>query len=134
VTRRRGRRRNKLLDDLKDRREYTHLKEEALGRTMWRNLFGRGVGPVVRQNNEWMNIQYFTSESRRSFSRRLHVSILHNTQHMKRLFPYKQQRLRVFFQRKVISVFNIFTPCLITHFYATLAAFFIITKKSWTVL
>jgi hypothetical protein len=33
VTRRRGRRRKKLLDDLKDRRGYTHLKEEALDRT-----------------------------------------------------------------------------------------------------
>ena len=30
VTRRRGRRRKKLLDDLKDRRGYSHLKEEAL--------------------------------------------------------------------------------------------------------
>jgi hypothetical protein len=55
VTRRRGRRRKKLLDDLKDRRGYSHLKEEALVRTMWRNRFGRGVGPVVRQNTEWMN-------------------------------------------------------------------------------
>ena len=50
VTRRRGRRRNKLLDDLKDRRGYSHLKEEALDRSMWRNRFGRGFGPVVRQN------------------------------------------------------------------------------------
>jgi len=25
------------------------LKEEALGRTMWRNRFGRGFGPVVWQ-------------------------------------------------------------------------------------
>ena len=30
VTRRRGRRCKKLLDDLKDRRGYSHLKEEAL--------------------------------------------------------------------------------------------------------
>jgi hypothetical protein len=30
VTKRRGRRRKKLLDDLKDRRGYSHLKEEAL--------------------------------------------------------------------------------------------------------
>ena len=52
VIRRRGRRREKLLDDLKDRREYSHLKEEALDRTMWRYRFGRGVGPVVRQNTE----------------------------------------------------------------------------------
>jgi hypothetical protein len=37
----------KLLDDLKDRRGYCHLKEEALDRTVWRNRFGRGFGPVV---------------------------------------------------------------------------------------
>jgi hypothetical protein len=29
------------------------LKEEALDRTMWRNRFGGGFGPVVRQNTEW---------------------------------------------------------------------------------
>ena len=52
VTRRRGRRRTKLLDDLKDRRGYSHLKEEALDRTMWRNRFGEGFGPVVRQTTE----------------------------------------------------------------------------------
>ena len=52
MTRRRGRRRKKLLDELKDRSGYYHLKEEALDRTMWRNRFGRGVGPVVRQNTE----------------------------------------------------------------------------------
>ena len=51
--RRRGRRRRKLLDDLKDRRGYSHLKGEALDRTMWRNRFGRGFEPVVRQNTEW---------------------------------------------------------------------------------
>jgi len=52
VARRRGRRRKKLLDDLKDRRGYTHLKYEALDRTMWRNHFGGGFGPVVRQTTE----------------------------------------------------------------------------------
>ena len=36
MTRRQGRRRKKLLDDLKDRRGYFHLKEEALDRNMWR--------------------------------------------------------------------------------------------------
>ena len=55
VARRRGRRRKKLLDDLKDRRGYSHLKEEALDRTMWRHRFGGGFGPVARQNTEWMN-------------------------------------------------------------------------------
>ena len=34
VTRIQGRRRKKLLDDLKDRRGYCQLKEEALDRTM----------------------------------------------------------------------------------------------------
>ena len=47
VTRRRGRRCKKLLDDLKDRKGYCQLKEEALDRTMWRNRFGRGFGLVV---------------------------------------------------------------------------------------
>ena len=55
VTGRQGRRRTKLLDDLKERREYSHLKEEALDRTMWRARFGRGFGPVVRQNTERMD-------------------------------------------------------------------------------
>jgi hypothetical protein len=49
---RRGRRRRKLLDDLKEKRGYSHLKEEALDRTMWRARFGRGFGPVVRQTTE----------------------------------------------------------------------------------
>jgi len=52
VTGRRGRRRKKLLDDLKDRRGYSHLKEEALDRTKWRDRFGRGFGPVVRQTTK----------------------------------------------------------------------------------
>jgi len=55
VAKRRGRRRKKLLDDLKDRRGYSHLKEEALDRTMWRNCFGGSFGPVVRKNTERMN-------------------------------------------------------------------------------
>jgi len=52
VTGRRGRRRRTLLDDLKERRGYSHLKEEALGRTMWTARFGRGFGPVVRQTTK----------------------------------------------------------------------------------
>ena len=42
VTRRRERRRKKQLDDLKDWRGYSHLKEEVLARNMWRNRFGGG--------------------------------------------------------------------------------------------
>ena len=31
------------------------MKEKSLDRTMWRNRFRGGFGPVVRQNIEWMN-------------------------------------------------------------------------------
>ena len=49
---RQGRKRRKLLDDLKERRGYPHLRDEALGRTMRRARFGRGFGPVVRQTTK----------------------------------------------------------------------------------
>ena len=49
MTRRQGRRRKKLLDDLKDRRGYSHLKEETVDRNKWRDRFGRGFEPAVRQ-------------------------------------------------------------------------------------
>jgi hypothetical protein len=52
VTGRQERRRRKLFDDLKERRGYSHLKEDALDRTMWRARFGRGFGTVVRQTTK----------------------------------------------------------------------------------
>ena len=52
VTGRRGRRRRNLLDDLKERRGYSHLKEEVLDRTMWKARLRRGFGPAVRQTNK----------------------------------------------------------------------------------
>jgi hypothetical protein len=48
VAGRQERKLRKLLNDLKERRGYSHLKEEALDCTMWRARFGRGFGPVVR--------------------------------------------------------------------------------------
>jgi hypothetical protein len=39
VTGRRGRRRRKLLDDLKEGRGYSHLKEEALESSLWRRIW-----------------------------------------------------------------------------------------------
>ena len=48
----RGRKRRKVWDDLKERRGYSHLKEEALDHTMWRARFGRDFGPVVRQTTK----------------------------------------------------------------------------------
>ena len=55
MTRRRERRGRKLLDDFKDRRGDSYLKEGALDRSMWRNRFAGGFGPVVRQNTELIN-------------------------------------------------------------------------------
>ena len=55
MTGRRGRRRRKLLDDLKEWRRYSNLKEEALDRTMWRARFGRGFETVARQTDKRMN-------------------------------------------------------------------------------
>jgi len=52
VTGRRGRRRRKLLDDLKERTGYSYLKEEALDCTKLRARFGRGFEPVVRQTTK----------------------------------------------------------------------------------
>jgi hypothetical protein len=49
VTGRRGRKGRKLLEDLKERRGYSHLKEEVLNRTMWRDRFGRYFLTIVRQ-------------------------------------------------------------------------------------
>jgi hypothetical protein len=63
VTGRQERRRRKLLDDLKERRGYFHLKEEAVDRTMWRARFGRGFGPVVRQTTKLMIDKYARNPS-----------------------------------------------------------------------
>jgi hypothetical protein len=70
VTGRWGRRCRKPLDDLKERRRYSHLKEEALDRIMWRACFGRSFGPVMRQTTKWMNNRWhFMTESiTRSFT------------------------------------------------------------------
>ena len=75
VTERQGRRRRKLLDDLKERRRYSHLKEEALDPTMWRARFGRGFGPVVRQTTKWMNaIVYIQHNYRVSATQAIRIS------------------------------------------------------------
>ena len=52
VTGRRERRGRKLLDDLKERRGYSYLKEEAVDRTIWRVCFGRSFGHLVRQTTK----------------------------------------------------------------------------------
>ena len=52
MLRRRGRRREKLLDDLNAKRGYWKPKKEALARPPWRTRFGRGYGPVVTEYTE----------------------------------------------------------------------------------
>ena len=48
---RRGRRRKQLLDNLKEKRRYWNLKEEAPDRTVWRTRFGRGYGRAMTTHN-----------------------------------------------------------------------------------
>ena len=52
MTGRRGRGRRKPLDDLKESRGCSNLKQEALDRTTRRAHFVRGFGPVVRQTTK----------------------------------------------------------------------------------
>jgi len=63
VTGRRGRRRRKLLDDLKDRREYSHLKEEALDQCFSTAGPRPGTGPwhqLYRATRGLRKLQYVT--------------------------------------------------------------------------
>jgi len=54
MTARRGRRFKQLLNDLKEKRGYLKLKEEAFDSAVWRTRFGRGNEPFVRQATQWM--------------------------------------------------------------------------------
>ena len=55
VTGRRGRRIKHRVNDLKEKKGYCKLKEDALDRSVCRTGFGRGCEPVVRQTAEWMS-------------------------------------------------------------------------------
>ena len=48
MTGRGGRRRKQLFGDVKEKRGYWKLKEEALDRTLWRTRFGRGYRAIVK--------------------------------------------------------------------------------------
>ena len=50
VTERRGRRHQKLLDDLEETTGCWKLKEESLCRSLWRTRSGRGCEPVVESS------------------------------------------------------------------------------------
>jgi len=49
MTGREGRRRKRLLDDIKEERGYWKLKEEVLDCTWWKTRCSRGYGAYVRQ-------------------------------------------------------------------------------------
>ena len=59
---RRGRRRKQLLGELKEKRGYFKLKEDALDRTLCITRFGRGCGPVVRQTTGLMYFNFVSCE------------------------------------------------------------------------
>jgi len=67
VTERRGRRRKKPLEDRKEKRGHSKLKEETLEITQWKTRFGRRYGPPVRQTtgwtNEWVNAIFVTVQT-----------------------------------------------------------------------
>jgi hypothetical protein len=52
VTGRRGKTHKKLLDDLKETSGYRKLKQEVLEHNLWKTVFDRGYGPVVRLTND----------------------------------------------------------------------------------
>ena len=49
---RRVRRQKQLLDNLREKRGYCKLKEEALDRTAWRTSFEGDCGPYLKQKTE----------------------------------------------------------------------------------
>jgi len=55
VSGRRGRKRKQILDDLKENCVYWKLKEETIDLSLWRTLFGRGFGLVVRETTKRMS-------------------------------------------------------------------------------
>ena len=55
MTERQGRRHKQLLDNLKEARGYSKLKEKAPDRTLWRTGFGEGCVTVVRLTAKLIN-------------------------------------------------------------------------------
>jgi hypothetical protein len=88
VTRRRGRRRKKLLDNLKDRRGYSHLKEEALDRICEGTVLYLSSDRIL---NEWM------SES----------AVVNIRLGGKNLFMLLQMKQLYFFTTKMLTFLNI---------------------------
>jgi hypothetical protein len=108
VTGRQGRIRRKLLDDLKERRGYSHLKEEALDRTMWKACCGRGFGTVVRQTAKWMDEVC----GQKPYNLEPYRDVLQPLLHSRKLFFYALQC----FRPAIIFCILTFTYLTHTHF------------------
>jgi hypothetical protein len=60
----RGRKRKRLLDDMKETTRYCKLKYGAVDHTLWRIRFGRGCGPVVKTASKRWKLVWFRCNSR----------------------------------------------------------------------
>ena len=69
MTRRRGRRRKQLLNDLKETEDNGTLKREALDRNLWRTACGRGGGPAVQTDRRIMSLIQQTEDGTPSGNR-----------------------------------------------------------------
>jgi hypothetical protein len=69
VTRRRGRRRKQLLNDLKETEEAGTLEREALDPNLWRIRCARGCGPAVKTDHGIMSHVQQTEDGTPSASR-----------------------------------------------------------------
>jgi hypothetical protein len=111
TTGRGGRRRKRLLDDLKPTRGYWKLKEEALDRTRWRTRSERGYKPVARQNTDWLKIKSKLLGQQRDCQfvkkiSRFHVSMYRRAKLIKTFLLY--------WPRKTVKA-HLASPCVYLH-------------------
>ena len=72
---RRGRRRKKLLYDLKELREYWELKKETLDNALWRTRFGRGCGTYRKAEKKHEVIQTKSRDATNNIITYLHQNL-----------------------------------------------------------
>ena len=92
MTGRRGKRRKQLLDDVKESRGGRKSAEMALYCALWRNDFGRGNLPDIRQTT--VLIKYFRVVKSRRMSWAGHVERMIETRGVYRVFMGKPEEER----------------------------------------
>jgi hypothetical protein len=55
-----------LLDDIKEKRIFWNLDEEALDRTLWRTRLGRDCGPIAKQITQRTIPEFVDGRSRKA--------------------------------------------------------------------